>query len=176
MVLDTLRVANIHRLPVDIDAIFDAYGWQLYTYKQAFGLSLPFLDLPHDGFTVALPDGHGGYEYQVLYNAHDVSPRRIRWTLAHEIGHIQLGHARANKHDTEANREAQYFAKQLLMPLAVIDHYPHVARHIASICRVSEEAAGYRLEDLARHLAYKDTYGLTDHDRQFLRQFGKPEA
>ena len=51
--------------------------------------------------------------YIVLYNDEIKNAATRNWTLAHEIGHIYLGHT----HDGEIQEvEAHYFAAQLLMP------------------------------------------------------------
>lgn len=55
--------------------------------------------------------------YVVLYNDKIQSEEHLNWTLAHEIGHIYLGH----KKDSEIEEiEAHFFAAQLLMPEYVL--------------------------------------------------------
>lgn len=55
--------------------------------------------------------------YIVLYNDKNQSDEHLNWTLAHEIGHIYLGH----KYDSEIQEiEAHFFAAQLLMPEYII--------------------------------------------------------
>ena len=55
--------------------------------------------------------------YVVLYNDKIQSEEHLNWTLAHEIGHIYLGH----KMDSEIEEiEAHFFAAQLLMPEYVL--------------------------------------------------------
>lgn len=49
----------------------------------------------------------------VLYNASGPNPRRLSFTLAHEVGHILLGHKRDGD---EEERLANAFAAELLMP------------------------------------------------------------
>lgn len=68
--------------------------------------------------------------YLILYNA-DMNSGRVRWTLAHEIGHICLGHLEAIEEAeiayTESRgfydqfeSEADYFAWNLLAPLPIM--------------------------------------------------------
>ncbi len=79
------------------------------------GIGFEVLDLPDSipGFAANI----SGHWYAFLNSAH--GPRRRRWTLAHEVGHVALGHTgqvhlfgerRADQ--TAANR----FAAELLMP------------------------------------------------------------
>lgn len=55
--------------------------------------------------------------YVVLYNDKIQSYEHLNWTLAHEIGHIYLGH---KKDSAIEEIEAHFFAAQLLMPEYVL--------------------------------------------------------
>jgi Zn-dependent peptidase ImmA (M78 family) len=68
--------------------------------------------------------------YLILYNA-DMNSGRVRWTLAHEIGHICLGHLEAIGEAKIAyvesrwfydqfESEADYFTWNLLAPLPIM--------------------------------------------------------
>lgn len=68
--------------------------------------------------------------YLILYNT-DMNSGRVRWTLAHEMGHIYLGHLKAIEEAeiayTESRgfydqfeSEADYFAWNLLAPLPIM--------------------------------------------------------
>ena len=50
----------------------------------------------------------------------DKSWVRRRFTIAHEIGHLMLGHTLECNIDTDAEAEAGQFAAELLMPLAFL--------------------------------------------------------
>ena len=69
-----------------------------------------------------------GDEYCILYNDIDRSSQRIRFTLAHELGHIILGHLQFDaclyrlsdcQYDV-LEKEANQFASQLLSPEPLI--------------------------------------------------------
>lgn len=73
-----------------------------------------FMDGSHnlvDGYTVK-----NGITNIVLYNR-QVSWGRRKFTLAHELGHIYLGHSSCGP---EEEKEANWFASQLLMPECVL--------------------------------------------------------
>ena len=68
--------------------------------------------------------------YLILYNA-EMNAGRIRWTLAHEIGHIYIGHLEVIEEAEIAyneqrgfydqfESEADYFAWNLLAPLPIL--------------------------------------------------------
>lgn len=67
-------------------------------------------------------------EYCIIYNDIDRSSQRIRFTLAHELGHIILGHlefdaclCRLSDHEYDVlEKEANQFASQLLSPEPLI--------------------------------------------------------
>lgn len=68
-----------------------------------------------DGLLVAIGDGPP----TIGFNP-DRSWVRRRFTLGHEIGHLLLGHACGADLDGVAEREADQFAAELLVPLAMI--------------------------------------------------------
>jgi len=91
---------------------------------------------------------------QLGYN-NSQHPHRQRFTVAHEIGHLLLGHTGKNfvlelnsKKPEEV--EANQFAAELLMPLEMIKsdlQNKRNAKDIAKLYNVSEEAVWWRLYD-----------------------------
>ncbi len=75
---------------------------------------------------------------------------RIRFTVAHEMGHVFLGHGNPENRgcfDESEERDADKFAIRLLSPACVlwglgIDS----AKEISEICEISNTAAGFRFE------------------------------
>jgi len=55
-------------------------------------------------------------EFHIIYND-SRKHARIRFTIAHEIGHIVLGHKESNE---ENESEADFFARSLLVPIPII--------------------------------------------------------
>lgn len=100
--------------------------------------------------------------YIVLYNEDIIMPERLRFTLAHEIGHIFLGHTC----DCDAEEsEANTFAAQLLMPwftVKMLNHnYFADADAIAQMFGVSITAADRRLREVRN-----TNFTLTDADKR----------
>lgn len=165
-VIGLLKKSRISTMPVNLTQILDSYDWGFISYKEA----------QEDGFKIAnISDGYTLYHennYLILFNS-EMFPQRIRWTIAHEIGHIVLGHAKTNDiSGFTANEEAQYFAEQLLAPAAVVSKLGgNSDLQISEICNISKEAAQWRESDIQRHLWYYGKYGYTEFDKQFLQQF-----
>lgn len=104
-----------------------------------------------------------GDVYVVLYNAKAQSLEHLNWTLAHEIGHIYMGHI---KDSAIEEIEAHFFAAQLLMPQYTIYKMFELGsvtpEDIYMLFNVSPVAANKRLNTLKR----KFTINCTDADKK----------
>lgn len=100
--------------------------------------------------------------YIVLYNEDIIMPERLRFTLAHEIGHIFLGHTCDG--DAEES-EANAFAAQLLMPWFTVKmlhcNYFANADNVSAMFGVSVTAADRRLREVRN-----SHHVLTDADKK----------
>lgn len=75
---------------------------------------------------------------------------RRRFTIAHEIGHLLMGHVCSNDPNDHREKEANEFAAELLMPLSILKkdfQQIKVLKTLAEKYTVSEEA-------MCRHLMY----------------------
>lgn len=79
-------------------------------------------------------------------------PRRIRFTLMHEVGHIVLGH----KEESElAKRMANYFAAYALAPSPIIYAYKcRDASDLADVFVVTDECAFYSFRRYSNWLEF----------------------
>lgn len=125
----TLLAIGSPELPVDVPGIIRRVrNTRLMTYSQAgaqAGRSVY-------GMVGTLPSAQActlRYEYQgirlfiVLYND-DVcfgNQGSRRWSLAHELGHIILGH---DRDDSVCEREANSFAQHLICPRPILEALP----------------------------------------------------
>lgn len=112
------RISN--NLPIKI--LFDTYShlieYQGFTYDEVCDAFKS-----EDGAVIL-----NGDTYCILYNDRDRSSQRIRFTLAHELGHIVLGHlefdaclCRLSDYEYDVlEKEANQFASQLLSPEPLI--------------------------------------------------------
>lgn len=111
----------------------------------------------------------------IIY-ADEQSPQRCRFTIAHELGHIFLGHLfKADGNGflitDEAERSANVFARDLLAPACIL-HELHAltAAAIADLCNISLEAATYRVERMTE-LECRNAFYLHPLERQVKEQF-----
>lgn len=147
MAYRTLVAREVRSLPVEPLAILHACrDTRVYSAEAAADA----LDLPPeqiagmfreaDAVTCRI-SGEGSLHYIVIYRQ-DGNPARLRFTLAHELGHRLLKHTGSSP---EEEREADCFASHLLCPDPVLrcvsaDH-ADAAERIASLCYVSRTCA-----------------------------------
>lgn len=142
---------DVAALVYDKNIIFDSYKNFCRNSRATLNALENNGDM-RDGCTIIRSRG-GGAVYIVLYNDRIKSRGRRSFTLAHEVGHIYLGHERDGP-DDEA--EANHFAAQLLLPSALV--YELLKHHdfkltpdeLALIFGVSKQAAATRLKQLSR--------------------------
>lgn len=175
VLLDT----GTRELPVKVSRICRGYGVTLRSYQvgapliRELGLEAQ-CDIS-DGFTV-----RSGDRCYVFYNM-EQPPGRVRFTIAHELGHVLLGHLGDGEH-TVYNREsssenapeehtANVFASRLLAPACVLHALGAVTpEQIAAVCDISMAAARFRAGRMGM-LEQRGKYGSSPLERQVLAQF-----
>lgn len=119
MAYRVLLARQVHAVPVDpLPMLRACRRLSVMSYDEAAEL----LDLPSDAFArrcseaeaFVLRDDRGR---SVLVYRQDGNPARLRFTLAHELGHIVLGHQDSAP---AREREADCFASHLLCPRPVL--------------------------------------------------------
>ncbi len=168
LVLHLLDKCNVGSLPVNLKSILKVHGILLLTSEEAVKYKiLKFAYNDFDGKTIYING-----VYFIIYNSKHIMGRR-RWTIAHELGHIFLAHEEQNRVN---EAEANYFAKELLMPMAVLTNMGVTSvKDVCKVCNVSNIASENRQKDFKRHYEFRSKYGLTKHDIAFLKQFGMYE-
>lgn len=136
---------NIGSLPVPVLRIAKTAGIKVIKNSEANWL------LPNESGASII----SGNQWYIVYNDR-CSHQRCRFTIAHELGHIFLGHELKKRghlthtfKDSEsfAEQEANIFASRLLAPACVIWALDlHTPGQIAAICDISHTAAEYRSE------------------------------
>ena len=151
---------GISQLPVSLEKICDTMGITVRSYLQAVEvihvLGMERVCRVSDGLSFAW-----NRELYILYNS-DRPSRRIRFTIAHELGHCLLHHGKAvcSKPLLRVNvcqdaraleRQANTFAADLLSPACVLWGLGiTTAGEIASHCDISMEAGKIRLDRLQK--------------------------
>ena len=115
-----------------------------------------------------------------IFVARSCSPERQRFTIAHELGHILLGHVGKYRlvnreptgSDNPIEQAANVFASRLLAPACVLWALDaRTPEEIAALCRISRQAAAFRAERMA--LLYQRNKFLTSPmERAVYEQFG----
>ena len=122
----------------------------------------------------------GSGEYLIIYDDTIGYLPRIRFTLAHEIGHIIMGHftefektsLREGLTSAEKiffEREADAFAAELLAPRTILRRFPGLKNDPAWLkqtCFLSEQAADIRAKELRRV-----DFGFYKHEDRIHRNF-----
>lgn len=176
---EILLACRVDALPVDLNAVLRHLDVRVYAYSRSREL------LEAAGLTEAAKQVSGltffaGAKPVILYNDVEL-PQRIRFTVAHELGHIVLGHVLPGDH-TRQNREPQpgdspmeqaanRFAADLLAPACVLWGLDlHRAEDIARVCKISIQAARYRAERM-EILYQRNKFLLHPLERTVYRRF-----
>lgn len=175
----TLIRFNVSKLPVRISDGIKQMEIVLapYSKSESFltGIGLAALLRETDGLSIRLQG-----KYYIFYRG-DMTPGRQRFTVAHELGHIVLGHLDEQTHTTR-NREPQkddapieqmanVFASRLLAPACVIhDLNASTPERISELCDISLTAARFRAERMEA-LNKRNAFGMSPLERKVHKQF-----
>ena len=135
---------GVTELPVKVGALCRQMGIALKYFTPTPGDS--------DGYSTII-DGRA-----MIFVSDQCIPTRQRFTAAHELGHILLGHVgkyqlinrEPSPKDNHIEQAANVFASRLLAPACVL--WALNARtpgEIAALCQISHHAAAFRAERMA---------------------------
>ena len=169
---------NVTSLPVDVFKMCRKAGVSVISYKSAIDVIKAHQfekHLDNDGFTAKIDGG-----YYIFYNDTITPKSRIIFTIAHEMGHIALGHARTGvtiwnrgeqAEPAPEETQANIFASRLLAPACVIKEMDiHTAEELQEITGLSYTAAKIRLERL-NQLRARDKFYLSPLEREVKSNF-----
>lgn len=161
---EVLLQEKVDRLPVKVGAVCQQMGIRVAYYDSTDG---------NDGKS-AIIDGEPW-----IFIAKGQLVRRQRFTCAHELGHILLGHVgryqlvnrEPSGGDNPIEQVANVFAARLLAPACVLWALnAQTPEQIAQICDISHKAATFRAERM--ELLYRRNKFLTSQlERQVYEQF-----
>jgi Zn-dependent peptidase ImmA (M78 family) len=158
---------NINSLPVKVSQI--AKQSDIVLLKNS---AVNLLSENESGITLMQDD-----KLYIVY-ADEQSPQRCRFTIAHELGHIFLGHLFAKNGKgfvitDDAEHSANVFARDLLAPACVLHELQALTSAvIANLCDISLEAATYRAERMAE-LERRNAFYLHPLERRVKEQFAE---
>lgn len=171
---DTLIKCQIDTLPVNLMAIARHYNIKVIRYSRSEYIK---------SLNISESDGFSFFKDQPIIYYNDSKPyNRVRFTIAHELGHCILGHLSKGKVTNRINSEADtysdpqevqanVFARDLLMPATVL-HSLNVRspEDIMDICNVSKQSAEIRYKRLLE-LNKRGMYNKHPLERQVCEQF-----
>lgn len=132
--LQVFQECDVHSFPLNCFRIAEHYGFKLIKYTTlSESKRLACMELSEDACVIG----------DTLFYNDQMCEHRIRFSIAHELGHHILG--------TVNESDANQFAGYLLAPRMVI-HYAGCKNHadVAQIFNISEEAADYAFQDYRR--------------------------
>lgn len=175
----TLIECGIRSLPVKTSEICRHHGWILADYQSGAKsidlLGFAALKKQTDGFCTISKN------YVYIFFDGSLPSGRQRFTVAHEIGHLVLGHVGPgmatveNREPTgserDEERQANQFAARLLAPACVLHEIGAVTPEvIRQVCGISRQAAEFRAQRM-KELERRGRYYTSPLERQVVNQF-----
>lgn len=164
--MEYLCYKQIDSLPIDFNSLYDVfegYEWIIMTYEEA-KIYLRIDDPLNIRAKKALARTfipRGTNIFLTVYREDKRYPKRNYYTVAHELGHIVLGHffdfektALERGGLTEyqykvLEREAEIFAAELIMPIPILQEMKiKSCNNIMKICQVTKKAAEIRVNEI----------------------------
>lgn len=187
---DFLNKYTDGQLPVNLIYIINQID-NLYLMKYSAFARQHGLELEEVTNLLQSDDGALWYQeptdtYILLYNDTVTSKERIRFTIAHELGHYVLRHneitdktiiSRYNLTNSEYNefeREANFFGKHLLVPFPILGNYVMFFhsmndQFIQNVFQVSFSVANY----VIKNLKSMQTFGLVKEGHEVEKKFSR---
>lgn len=154
---ELLLSCKIKELPVDLHSIARKKGWYIVKEDEWIRQIESEIELHHVDTNF------------FIIHKETANAQRLRFSIAHEFGHILLEHLELS--EAEKEREANMFASRLLMPLIVLDKLGvTTAEQIADLCDVSLEAATYRFARL-KEIRSRQKFMSHELERKVLENF-----
>ena len=176
---------RVKTLPVDLEEICRKENLSLFPYSENVEnmetLGLTKHAEGNDAF--CLSNG------MIFYNDRQIEGR-IRFSIAHEIGHLVLHTDKVTLYNREPaeiddpkETEANMFAARLLAPAIVLERIGvRTPEEIAKLCHISHQAATWRFkrlqllrkrDEIFRAERGYSCFGLSPLERKIEKQFGK---
>jgi len=164
-VTDTIIKCHISTFPIDCFNILNRFDYKVCTYSELQSRNLELYKMcvsySEDAFRI-------GNMHIIAYNDKK-PPKRIRFSLMHELGHHILGH----KNDTPENEEeANYFASNILAPrIAMYYAKLKTVADVSELFEISSSAAYYAAQDFSEWCNEVCQSGMHDYDRSLYAHF-----
>lgn len=181
-VLNLIREATSYSFPIEpcelvpVDKQIRFISYQQFSLD--IGVSLSDLVSTCESSVGCTFYDRGNNRFLILYNidASETVPGRIRWTKAHELGHVVLGHfdhmacdSSQKLSDRDLESEADYFAATLLCPMPLCKTFGISSpAQIQSRFGLSKEASTNRWND---YLEWQHWHKKTAFESDIVRLY-----
>lgn len=170
---------NISELPVKITNICEFMDIKVASYRAAAKLikaqGWQQFANQNDGFSTFV-NGR-----PVIFFNEKCLPQRCRFTIAHELGHILLGHVKEgmitahnkepDERDDPMEQQANTFAARILAPAVILWALDlHNTKDVARVCDISIPAAKFRAVRM-NELYKRDKFLSSPLETQVLKSF-----
>ena len=161
--VNTLIECGIRDVPIDPFLICERRGYKLIKYSEKYN--------EEDMAVVveAFPNGFNYYDkgVRIIEYNDNYSIERIRTTILHEIGHIELKHT---KKCLLAETEAEWFAAYIIAPPPLVDLYD--IEDILDVSARFNTSCECGFHCMRRYQTWKRyTIFKKDYERQLVKQF-----
>ena len=152
-------------------------AWEVLVKHKADKLPINIVQICNNmGITVRRFKGDfDGYNLErnnnifIFYNEDIKNPGRIRFTIAHELGHILLNQFELTYEEKE--KEADMFAARILVPLGVIQEIGVTSpEEIMKLCKVSYTVASKRYDRLLK-VRPRNKFKTNKLEKQLVKNF-----
>lgn len=174
MKLESKRYEEIAKIACEVLMDYGINKFPIDVFELAKKMNiktLKYSGLDFDERSVLLNGSDDGmswkYNNQIYIAYNDLRIKtRIRFTIAHEIGHIVLGHTESNE---ENESEADFFARNLLVPpcIFLFNHIMDI-NVVSNKFDVSMQVALNALNALGNRIIYNHE-SLTDYEISLLK-------
>lgn len=156
---------NVRELPVNIVELCHKLGIAVKYYDK--------FEQGNDGKCAVINN------QPIILVRQDCNRQRKRFTVAHELGHIMLGHVgryelinrEISPNDNPIEQEANVFASRLLAPACVLWGLKvKSADEISQLCDISPTAAEYRWQRM-QELYKRNKFLVAPLEREVYKQF-----
>lgn len=144
---------EVNSFPVDCIQILESYGYSIHSYKEIADLNQSLYRI----CSKLTKDAFVNHKSKKIVFNNEMPEGRIRFSLAHELGHIALGHTRSTS-TTES--EANFFASNFLAPRIAI-HFAKCKNQndVSKIFNITHEAADYAFISYRKWHRYISSHG-----------------
>lgn len=180
--------SGVKWFPIDPKSLYKQYGFLLYTWDEAKKIlkEKDPLRLKKTKAEARTSITRGSKLYVTVYDDKILPPERITYTLAHELGHIVLGHlddfdktalnrgGLTEAEYTVLEEEADFFAAELLAPIYIVKELNIAkAEALREIFSLSIKASNNKAQDLAwwgtKEIVDESQYLFRLHFKDYLQ-------